>query len=201
MDMGCSGTAEQGNNAKTDTHDRENNQEFVFAFGLANNACELWNFTRQSPSSSTTAAPFLAHRTHRFVNQIACITSCMALHGWDETSSTPTNLIIASGTVFNEILLWTLAADDMVVAGSSNDSDDKIVPAHELPVVATLQGHEGVILSVKFNQEGNVLASTSDDRSVRLWRKTSETEWNLTWVGWGHTAACLGCHCNCLTEL
>jgi WD40 repeat protein len=179
----------QRNSTNTDkNHDREDNQEFVFAFGLANNACELWNFTRPSSSSSTTAAPFLAYRTHRFVNQIACITYCMALHGWDETSSTPTTLIIASGTVFNEILLWTLAADDMILAGNSNDNDDKIASAHELPVVATLQGHEGVILSVKFNQEGNVLASTSDDRSVRLWRKTSETEWNLTWVGWGHTA-------------
>jgi WD40 repeat protein len=37
-----------------------------------------------------------------------------------------------------------------------------------------LEGHEGVIFDVRFTSKKGVIASVSDDRSVRLWRLKSE---------------------------
>ena len=146
-----------------------NEKGHVLALGLANNACEIWHVER------VTSTSFSAHRKHRFVNQVRCITYCMAFHGWNDATQ---DLIIASGTVFNETLVWKVTDEDM-------EENDATVT--ERPVDYKLQGHEGVILSLKFNQEGNLLASTSDDRSVRLWSRNG-TDWTNVWIGWGHTA-------------
>ncbi|XP_075675925.1 tRNA (34-2'-O)-methyltransferase regulator WDR6 [Dermatophagoides pteronyssinus] len=66
-------------------------------------------------------------------------------------------LIIASGTVFTQILIWS------VVLSSNND---------EKPLVEelqTLNGHDGVIFAIDYNSKLNILVTASDDRSVRLW--------------------------------
>ena len=57
-------------------------------------------------------------------------------------------IIVIGGTTFKQIIIW----------GSSNGK-----------LYHRLCGHQGVIFSVNFNEELNILCSTSDDRSARLW--------------------------------
>ncbi|GMH50278.1 hypothetical protein TrRE_jg1733, partial [Triparma retinervis] len=99
-------------------------------------------------------------------------------------------LMISSGTVYNEILVWPVS------------------PSNPRPsTVHSLKGHSGVIFKVTFNPSGTLLASTSDDRTVRLWRHSSHSpsppssspppdvpsllspgsSYSLMWTGWSHT--------------
>ena len=144
---------------------QDGNGEGLLALGLANNTCEVWKLRTETSTS------FSAIRQHCCGNQIQCITYCMAMNGWSKSTG---SLIIASGTVWNEILLWNVEESDTTTT--------------DRPVTFILKGHEGVILSLKFNKEGNLLASTSDDRSVRLWSILHGSEGALLWVAWGHTA-------------
>eukprot|EP00536_Pseudo-nitzschia_multiseries_P007709 jgi/Psemu1/324884/estExt_fgenesh1_pg.C_1840002 len=66
------------------------------------------------------------------------------------------------------------------------DTIDCLPVSHHL-----LQGHSGVVHSVRWFEEGGKvsLASTSDDRSVRKWIwDDTRKQWVESWVGWGHSA-------------
>ena len=63
---------------------------------------------------------------------------------------------LACGTVFNEVLLWKVS--------DTQNSQDKV------PVRTRLCGHDGVIFSVRYNQERELLCSVSDDRSIKVWK-------------------------------
>ncbi|XP_056631356.1 WD repeat-containing protein 6 [Diorhabda sublineata] len=62
-------------------------------------------------------------------------------------------LVILSGTVFNEVLVWKI-----------NKQKDYS------RVLKRLKKHEGVIFSVNFNEQNGLICSTSDDRSAILWQ-------------------------------
>jgi WD40 repeat protein len=63
---------------------------------------------------------------------------------------------LACGTVFNEILLWKVM--------------DKRPGCDTVAVKKRLTGHYGVIFSVRYCQERQLLCSVSDDRSIKVWR-------------------------------
>ncbi|KAM9785654.1 tRNA (34-2'-O)-methyltransferase regulator WDR6 [Neosynchiropus ocellatus] len=63
--------------------------------------------------------------------------------------------IVIGGTVFNQLVLWK---------PEENGGDQ-----HKAPVARRLLGHRGVIFSISYLQEEGLLASASDDRSVRVW--------------------------------
>ena len=90
------------------------------------------------------------------------------------------HLIIASGTVFNQVLLWK-------VQGKKDENNRS-------PVLERLTGHEGVIFSINFNKSGTLLSSVSDDRSIRLWKVTNLSTFESNGcvepmlVVYGHTA-------------
>ena len=65
-------------------------------------------------------------------------------------------------------------------------------------VAHRLKDHEGGIFCCRWNERGDALATASDDRTVRLWRRHTTNEsggdasgqshgWALAWTGWGHT--------------
>lgn len=64
-------------------------------------------------------------------------------------------LILASGTVFKTILLWAIELDANKRCHLVN--------------IQALHGHDGVIFSINYNKEHNILISASDDRSIRIW--------------------------------
>ncbi|RZC42013.1 WD repeat-containing protein 6, partial [Asbolus verrucosus] len=64
-------------------------------------------------------------------------------------------LVIFSGTVFGEILIWKVTPKD----DQTNDH----------PVLVTLKGHKGVIFSIHYNEASGYISSSSDDRSTAIW--------------------------------
>ncbi|KAL7751507.1 WD repeat-containing protein 6 [Sorochytrium milnesiophthora] len=85
---------------------------------------------------------------------------------------------IAVGTVFNEILLWDMASPR--------------TPSGEARVLRRLRGHEGVIFSLEFSPNGEYLASVSDDRSIRLWSMSNDSN-GASRAFFGHTARVWQC--------
>jgi WD40 repeat protein len=79
--------------------------------------------------------------------EVQCIIYSFRLHGCQSQT-----LWAASGTVFHDILLWPVVATKT-----------------KARVAARLQGHKGVIFSIRFNSSGHLLCSASDDRSICLW--------------------------------
>ncbi|CCH57988.1 hypothetical protein TBLA_0A01870 [Henningerozyma blattae CBS 6284] len=69
-----------------------------------------------------------------------------------------------AGTVMNGVIIWDLITEKMF---------------------HNLTGHEGAIFNVILSDDGKLIASCSDDRSIKLWDFTTGQE--LT-TGWGHTA-------------
>ena len=76
------------------------------------------------------------------------------LNDTDRRKDRAHEIIVASGTVFKEIVIWDASPDH----------------GDEGKLITRLAGHEGVIFAVKFNRQNNLLASASDDRSVKIWK-------------------------------
>jgi len=72
------------------------------------------------------------------------------------------NLYLAAGSHDSNVYVWELT--------NTPESDLKATP------VFTLTGHTGAVRSVAFNPSENLLASASDDRTIRLWDLTTGQE-------------------------
>lgn len=81
--------------------------------------------------------------------QVRCILYSARIFG-----NTESDLILASGTVFNEVHLWK--------PFEKNEQGDAIV-------FKELKGHEGVIFGMRFNEDASQVLSVSDDRTIRIW--------------------------------
>lgn len=95
-----------------------------------------------------------------------------------------TNSVVFAGTVFKEVVVW--------LPGTEEEEADK-------PVIHRLEGHNGVIFSLVWDWPSYSLCSTSDDRSVRLWKfsLSSKHDWKSSQlvssqVLFGHSARVWG---------
>lgn len=203
---------------------------FLVALGMANNNCEIWGFHSSSMGSLSPT------RLKCISCGIRCMTYSLSFLGWEnnvercqrsnhEDDGSIPSLVAASGTVFGEIHVWGIVVGAEKVDNSTDLSTivkkwissthnattpgkrNRIAPSYRL------KGHLGSVFSVKFGCRGKYIASTSDDRSVRLWtllpldQSTAKSEddhtrrsicqilednsthaYVLTWTGWGHTA-------------
>ena len=241
------------------------------ALALANNTCELWSISTELDSKNDDNSNNMSIKAVRLLKTVAetrCITYAMSFPGWEESAGFSVNpaltntsttvaapshqgLMVASGTVFNEVLLWEAISytdyrDDTNHDQSACQTNDSTKQSHDdddntttttttnnnnnnkdtrrnvpsnisttiRPILHRLCGHEGVILGVRMGVDGNTVVSTSDDRSVRLWRKQQQHQhqrqqqhqqqntqdktsttvpihtdiWTSQWIGWGHSA-------------
>jgi WD40 repeat protein len=203
--------------------------KLLSAFGLAYNCVEIWSL--YSNEQSREGLKFQASKMRKIVCNVRCITYSLSLFGW-KYNYTGTNsgrmrneldlqLAVAAGTVTNQILIWS-ALDENDCTGLVKDlhpsSGKESVQFQSKTVCHTLSGHEGVIYSCKFGGDGEFIASTSDDRTVRLWRRNrksvscgkssasneespvlvtnivdSDSNYELSWTGFGHTCRVFDC--------
>ncbi|KAL7520033.1 hypothetical protein ACHAWX_004784, partial [Stephanocyclus meneghinianus] len=207
------------------------NSEFLMALGMVNNNCEIWGFRStfiHDRQIQRHRMAFQATRLQCITCNVRCMTYSLCFHGWNDGQAaqlTRNNghlpaLIAASGTIFGEIIVWGIVHEkrngnvlmDIIVNGwiSQNISRDAPTSRLRVPPSYRLKGHFGSVFSVKFGSEAEI-ASTSDDRTVRLWTLTpssstdvtnrecvrnasrilelqSTHSYTLSWTGWGHTA-------------
>ena len=105
------------------------------AVGLSDNTVERWSSMDDGRTWT---------RTARTACESRCLLYTLALSGaqrWDD-------LIIAAGTIFNEIQVW----------GASKGV-----------VRANCVGHEGSLMRVRFSDDDRAVYSASDDRTARVW--------------------------------
>ncbi|GFF96804.1 regulator of Ty1 transposition protein 10 [Aspergillus udagawae] len=88
----------------------------------------------------------------------------------DTIALSSSHILIAAGTVFGEIIVWSCFVDD--------DESDPLVLNAVGSIHHFFTGHEGSIFGVQISppvrslpggQPGRLLASCSDDRTVRVW--------------------------------
>ena len=116
-------------------------------------------------------------------------------------------LLAASGTVFGDIVVWGVVDNQGKSQRASNEHITLIVKRwlsdaftkrnDEIPQnkatrirvcpLQCLKGHLGSVFKVKFSECGNFIASTSDDRTVRLWMLTQINHQSTTTFGDGKT--------------
>ena len=191
---------------------QENNQPnqsaFLLAIGTMNNTCDIFGFHSSTRDEQEILQPT---RLQCITCDVRCITYSLSFHGWDNTCVLSSDaqlpsLAVASGTVFSEIVVWDISQEVKV----DEESLDRLVQRWLANITADtnsikasrirrtslhrLKGHLGSIFSVHFSPCGQYIATTSDDRTVRLFQlqpmdeSKSGTNWNLVWTGWGHTA-------------
>ena len=149
----------------------EKNEEdtIILVIGLAHHRLEVWKAVVMDDGSMVEAT-----RYRRLISNPVCLVTSMHM-----ASNNSGKLVVAAGTQFNDILVW----QNIDLGGLLTKTvDEQVAEPHYL------QGHKGVIHSIKLAEDGTALASTSDDRSVRLWKLQDDKSWTLAWVGWGHTA-------------
>ncbi|CAN1196390.1 WD repeat-containing protein 6 [Linum perenne] len=112
------------------------------AVGCSDNSVHVWDITNSSPIVAVQSPD-------------KCLLYSMRL--WGESLDT---LRIASGTIFNEIIIWRVVHQEIYKASH----------------ISRLIGHEGSIFRIAWSSDGSKLVSVSDDRSARIWRVGSAFE-------------------------
>ncbi|XP_015677371.1 WD repeat-containing protein 6 [Protobothrops mucrosquamatus] len=90
----------------------------------------------------------------RVLQEVHCQEKCI-LYSALLVGSCWETLVLVAGTVFHQLVTWCVA--------DQTDDTGRIKPH------SRISGHSGVIFSICFLESKGILASASDDRSVRLW--------------------------------
>ncbi|XP_060217545.1 uncharacterized protein LOC132644899 isoform X2 [Lycium barbarum] len=140
-----------------------NNSGDCLAIGCSDNSVHIWDMLRCS-----------------LLSRVGCSERCLlySMRIWgDDVGS----LRVASGTIFNEVLVWKVGrkADPDVIGSPTEDllnltsCKDLQLPyqQYEAINICKLTGHEGSIFRLAWSADGFKLVSVSDDRSGRgIWR-------------------------------
>ncbi|XP_061474792.1 tRNA (34-2'-O)-methyltransferase regulator WDR6 isoform X2 [Rhineura floridana] len=126
--------------------------------------CELhdWIWDLQWLKAPSCVALALGHNSialydctgQRILQEVHCQEKCI-LYSAHLVGSSWDTLVLVAGTVFNQLVVWCVA--------DPADDTGRIKPR------GRISGHNGVIFSICFLESKNILASASDDRSLRLW--------------------------------
>ncbi|CAI9104863.1 OLC1v1003646C1 [Oldenlandia corymbosa var. corymbosa] len=125
-----------------------------------------------------------------------CLLYSMRMWGCDAES-----LLIASGTIYNQIVVWKLDFEKHSII-------DEVAKfsglQYQVVILGRLVGHEGSIFRIAWSADGSKLVSASDDRSARVWvvsnarGDASDSPKNIHYlvgpVLFGHTARVWDCY-------
>jgi hypothetical protein len=169
---------------------------FLIAMAMASNNCEIWAFRSLTCHDDVGGMPFslCPTRLQCIVCDVRCMTYGLSLYGWNDsiqvdfsntTISIPA-LIAASGTVFGDIVVWPAIdgqektqrapyenLSSIVERWLYSTTTDELLQTKNVrkrvSPIYCLKGHLGSVFSIQISECGNFIASTSDDRTVRLW--------------------------------
>ncbi|KAM3915283.1 tRNA (34-2'-O)-methyltransferase regulator WDR6 [Leptodactylus fuscus] len=103
------------------------------------------------------------YRKGKVLKEIHCSEKCI-LYSAHFVGRTWEDLTLISGTVFNQLVIWGMS--DQI-----ND-EGRVAPRRRI------SGHKGVIFSICYDTLKGILASASDDRSLRVWNVPSLTDYD-----------------------
>ncbi|KAM4722757.1 tRNA (34-2'-O)-methyltransferase regulator WDR6 [Rhinophrynus dorsalis] len=88
------------------------------------------------------------------LKEVHCAEKCI-LYSADFFGESWEELVMISGTVFNQLVIWR--------PSDSTNKEERVEPRRRI------SGHNGVIFSIFYEKNRGILASASDDRSLRIW--------------------------------
>ncbi|KAG8435956.1 hypothetical protein GDO86_007161 [Hymenochirus boettgeri] len=94
------------------------------------------------------------YRTGKALKELHCAEKCI-LYSACFYGKTWEELILVSGTVFNQLVIWATS--------DPTNEEGRTEPRKRI------SGHNGVIFSIFYDYKKGLLASASDDRSLRVW--------------------------------
>lgn len=103
------------------------------------------------------------YRKGTVLKEIHCSEKCI-LYSAHFVGKTWEELTLISGTVFNQLVIWGMS--------DQTNKEGRVEPRRRI------SGHNGVIFSIYYETQRGVLASASDDRSLRVWNVGSLTDCN-----------------------
>lgn len=124
-----------------DENDKSHPTKMAFVYG--HNNVEIYDLKSETPE---------------LLYAVQCEVRCI-LYSARIFGHTLDTMIVASGTVFNEVHLWKPT--------EKKEDGDAIV-------YRKLTGHEGVIFGTRFNEDASQILSVSDDRTIRIWSLADE---------------------------
>ncbi|XP_014496090.1 uncharacterized protein LOC106757805 isoform X1 [Vigna radiata var. radiata] len=160
------------------------------AVGCSDNSVHVWDF-----SNSIAVL--------KVQSPVRCLLYSMRLWGHNLEV-----LRIASGTIFNEIIVWKVTHQHNKSSSHQENHDQQSLSSSvccqlkdkqfEATHVCKLIGHEGSIFRIAWSSCGSKLVSVSDDRSARVWAVSIEGEHALCHnstplVLFGHNARVWDC--------
>ncbi|XP_056380771.1 WD repeat-containing protein 6 [Hyla sarda] len=101
------------------------------------------------------------YKMGKVLKEIHCSEKCI-LYSAHFVGTTWEKLTLISGTVFNQLVIWGMS--DQI------NEEGRVEPRRRI------SGHDGVIFSIYYEKQKGVLASASDDRSIRVWNVGSLTD-------------------------
>jgi WD40 repeat protein len=137
-----------------------NEKYFNLLIGYTGNYLEIYKCSLQLNKSEITSLQI----NFEFSTRIFCPEKCIIYSMHSIVTENRNEIIISSGTVFRNIIIWKI----------SQSSTDTFSP---VPSSLILKGHQGVIFNLQFISE-NSLLSVSDDRTTRLW----EVDFNKNYI-------------------
>ena len=184
----------ESTSTSTSTSSTCNSFRLLVALGLAHNCVEI--ISMSSKRGGDGKLSLVSASLRKIVCEVRCITYSLNFFGWKPESFDLTNanlgldLAVVVGTVSNEVLVWNVIdeneeneQDSILKVERSSSSAAATATATRAgttivkkKVLHRLIGHEGVIHSVKVGCGGKYLVSTSDDRTIRLWGQSGNTD-------------------------
>uniref|UniRef100_A0A0E0K7R7 Uncharacterized protein n=1 Tax=Oryza punctata TaxID=4537 RepID=A0A0E0K7R7_ORYPU len=141
----------------------------LLAIGLSDNSVALWDLSQR-----------VLHA--RVKSPEKCLLYSMRMWG-----NSLESLLLASGTILNEILIWKIvpqALEKPLLCSYKSDtlgvedyenmhfSDKQYITIH----LGRLKEHEGSIFRIAWSSDGSKFMSVSDDRSARIWMLSSQSQ-------------------------
>ncbi|XP_071686750.1 uncharacterized protein [Rutidosis leptorrhynchoides] len=121
----------------------------LLAIGCTDNSVYFWDMLSSTISYQVSSPD-------------VCLLYTMRMWG-DKVNS----LHVASGTIFNEIIVWKVVSGSLDALVKDNERVCNL--SYKAVTVCRLGGHKGSIFRITWSLDGSKLVSVSDDRSARIW--------------------------------
>lgn len=148
----------------TDDNASDFSHSGLAVIGFAHNYVQLWKWTSTGEHGADNTL-LLQHVQCKDI----CLLYCLSFQQEPILESNLHDIVVGSGTVMNQILLWHPFTEECAKLRAENKEDQSVCMSTTAEVMQRLIGHGGVLFRICWTPDSGMIASVSDDRTVRLW--------------------------------